>query len=109
MLGIIGLLIVVVPSFLRLGSRFLEFAGIPVEIIAIAISISRFAEIGLFVLFTILLTLEFVQDRMLDQQYQKERHKKLKNSNGSYECQYCGCRKIRSYDKRCPVCGRDLA
>jgi hypothetical protein len=52
--------------------------------------------------------IEFFQDCLLDGRYHHERHKKLKNSDRSYECQYRGCRKVRVYDKRCPVCGQDL-
>lgn len=109
LLALIGLLTLVVPVIFQLGSRLLGLLGIQVGMLTIVISISKFTGIGLSVLFSILLAIEFIQDHLLDRRYHQERHKKLKNSDGSYECQYCGCRKIRIDDKRCPVCGRDLS
>jgi rubrerythrin len=59
-------------------------------------------------LFVLLLAIEFLQDQLLDRRFRQERHKKLKNLDGSYECQFCGCRKVSVDDKRCPVCGQEL-
>jgi uncharacterized paraquat-inducible protein A len=109
LLALIGLLTIVVPVILELGLRCLGLLGIKVGMLTIVISISRYAGIGLLVLFSILLAIEFIQDHLLDRRYHQERHTKLMNSDGSYECQYCGCRKIGINDKHCPVCGRDLA
>jgi uncharacterized paraquat-inducible protein A len=108
LLTLIGFLTIVVPVVLHLGVKFLSLLGIQVGIMALAIPISIFTGIGLFALFAILLAIEFIQDRLMDRRYNHERNKKLKNSDGSYECQYCGCRKVRVDDKRCPVCGQDL-
>jgi uncharacterized paraquat-inducible protein A len=109
LLAIIGLLTIVVPVVVQLVLKFLDLLGVQVGMLAIIISVSRYAGIGLFALFSMLLAIEFIQDHLLDRQYRQEQHKKLKNSDGSYECQYCGCRKIRKEDQRCPVCDRDLA
>ncbi len=108
LLALIGILTIVAPVVLHLGIKFLNLLGIQVGITALAIPISIFTGIGLFALFAVLLPIEFIQDQLLDRRYHQERQKKLKNSDGSYEYQYCGRRKPGVDDTRCLVCGQEL-
>lgn len=62
----------------------------------------------LLVTLVILLVIEAFQDRAMDQNYRKQRSRRLPVGNGSYECQYCGSRKVHAEDRTCPICGRDV-
>lgn len=69
---------------------------------------SALIGVGLLGLFAILLMIEFWQDAHLDRHYSQTRNRKLKISDDEFECQYCGFRKIKKSDRRCPACGREL-
>ncbi len=62
---------------------------------------------GLFILlsFSVLLSIEFYQDRMIERKYADVRKKKVLLGNGVYECQSCGNRKVDFMDNSCSVCG----
>ncbi len=62
---------------------------------------------GLFILlsFSVWLTIEFHQDRMIEQKYADIRKTKMLLENGVYECQSCGNRNIIITDNRCSICG----
>lgn len=81
MLTLVGLLTIVAPVILHLGTKLLNLLGLQVAIIALLIPISFYTGIGLLALFVILLAVEFLQDQLLDRRYRQERHKKLKNTD----------------------------
>ncbi len=53
----------------------------------------------------ILLCVELHQDKKLNEKYAKLKFHKLPLSNGEYECQSCGNRRIGKRDTCCGVCG----
>jgi uncharacterized paraquat-inducible protein A len=62
----------------------------------------------LLLVMAILLAVEAFQDRAMEASYRKQRSRRLPAENGLYECQYCGCRRVREADTLCPVCGHEL-
>lgn len=58
--------------------------------------------------FMLLIILEQIQDKLLADDYLKNRNRKLKIAAGRYECQYCGNRDVKESDKTCQVCGKGL-
>jgi hypothetical protein len=107
-LTLVGILTIAVPLALYLCYWLLELFGIQVGGLMVAIRISITAGVGLLVLFVFLLIIEFMQDRFLDLQYRRTQNRKIRISDEYYECQYCGCQKVRLSDRQCPICGKDL-
>ncbi len=107
-LALIATLTLAVPALFYLFDSVLGFLGIRLEIIRSAMSVSFTAGVVLFVLFLLLLAVEFAQDRSMDIQSQRTRNRKLKISDEYYECQGCGNRRVRAADDKCQVCGQDL-
>ncbi len=106
-LKLIGLLAVVIPGALYGTLLFLDQAGF-VRVIHSVIRISFAAGGLLFVVLLVLVIAEQIQDHYIDAQYQKSRGRKLPLADGTYECKYCGNRKVRAGDRTCQVCGREL-
>jgi len=52
-----------------------------------------------------LLSIEFCQDKKIEQQYSNIRRYKLKLDNGKFECQSCGNRQLMENEKNCVICG----
>lgn len=63
--------------------------------------------VGVLILLSlaILLRIELKQDEKINTFYEKNKHTKIKISNGHYECQYCGSKKVREDELTCSVCG----
>jgi membrane-bound acyltransferase YfiQ involved in biofilm formation len=59
----------------------------------------------ILVFFIVLLTIELMQDRNINQRYNKTRNSKKELSDHNYECQNCGSRDLEKEDKFCKVCG----
>jgi hypothetical protein len=56
----------------------------------------------------VLLLFEQIQDAMLTASYDKNRKKRIPVSPEFFECQFCGCRRVREFETTCPVCGKEL-
>jgi len=108
LLAIIGILTIGAPLALYLCYSLLALFSFKVGVLLFAIPISVAAGIGVFILFILLLAIEFTQDRFLDHYYRQIQNRKIRISGESYECQYCGNQKVRVSDKRCAICGKDL-
>lgn len=53
----------------------------------------------------IVIVVELKQDKRLNIYYVSNRNRKIKISEGFYECQNCGSRTVRENDNTCGVCG----
>jgi len=105
-LALAGIAGIVLPLGLFLGARLLDLSGIenfiPLFLMKISIAVGA-TIIGLFIL---LLTVEFIQDQILDAYYSRNKKHRLPLTNGHYECPYCGARNLSALDKQCPICGK---
>lgn len=105
-LGIVGLLMVGIPLALVGIYLALGIWGIDASealVVAKASLITGGVLLGVFV---ILLAIELAQDRYLDAYYRKKTQSRVRMSDGYFECQSCGHRRIRETDRSCPVCGK---
>jgi uncharacterized paraquat-inducible protein A len=107
-IAMIGLLVAGIPAILSVAAWLLGLAGIQPEAIEEMKRISLIAGAFLAAAFAVLLAVEQIQDRMMDTSYHNNRHRKIRLSDGYYECQYCGSQKVRASDRHCPVCGKGL-
>ncbi len=107
-LALAGITGIVLPLGLYLVARLLDLSGredfIPLFLMKISIAVGA-TIIGSFIL---LLTVEFIQDRILDAYCSKNEKQRLPLANGHYECPYCGARNLSALDKQCPVCGKSF-
>jgi uncharacterized paraquat-inducible protein A len=103
-LAVIGVLVVVIP----LACYLCAWLGIENAVLFLAIKVYFTVGIALLALFALFLAVEFIQDSLLNAYYARTRSQKLKLTNGWYECQHCGSRKVHEDDKQCPVCGKVL-
>ncbi len=71
--------------------------------------VSALAGGVLLTLLMLLLAVELVQDAAFDRWYRRQRRARLNLPDGGYECQYCGNRLVAGDDRRCAVCGKELA
>ena len=55
----------------------------------------------------VLAVVEKVQDHTFDALYRRNTSKRL-SAGMNYECQYCGNRQVREYERACSVCGNPL-
>ena len=108
MIAMIGLFVGVIPAILSVGSWLLTLSNIQSEVIDGMIKASLMAGLLLAAVFAVLLVIEQIQDRLLDTSYHNNRHRKIRLSDGYYECQYCGSQKVQALDRYCPVCGKGL-
>lgn len=74
------------------------------EDIMILIRFSIAIGIIILIMFSLMLAVEFKQDRNINLQYNKVKYQKIKISDGLYECQYCGNQKVKKEDSFCKVC-----
>jgi hypothetical protein len=107
-LTVIGVLIIILPLALYIGSLFLGLLGIKSASLLIAAGLFIATGLILLIGFIILLIIEQFQDRYLDIHYFKSKRQKLNLANGYYECPYCGSQKVSEFDKQCPVCYKEL-
>ncbi len=105
---LIGILLIVVPAFLIVGSLLLGLVASPNETALELIPVSIIIGLTLLAGLLVLVMAEVAQDRYIDAHYLRERNRKVQISNVLYECQYCGNRQVRVDDTYCPVCGQDL-
>ena len=105
---LIGILTIAAPITFYLCFRLLGLIEINSAGLLIAIRISVAIGMVLLALFILLLLIESVQDRLLNAYYLKIRNRRLRLAGGYYECPYCGSRKVRAADRRCPACYKDL-
>jgi hypothetical protein len=108
LLVIIGILTIGAPLAFYLCYFLLERFGFGIGVLLYAVRISVAAGIGVSILFILLLAIEFAQDRFLDHYYRRLQNRKMRISDESYECQYCGSRNLKASDKQCMICGKDL-
>ena len=107
-LVVISVLTIVVPIALYIGYMLLGQFGINGIALKSAMKISIAIGLALLALFILLLIIEAVQDRIQNARYIKNKSQRLRLANGYYECQYCGYQKVHAFDRRCPVCSKDL-
>ncbi len=105
----IALLLGAIPALLWLVSLVLRAAHVDTMIIPDLIKLSMLLGRVLLADFLILIVLEQVQDAYLHRVYLRGRGKRIRLANGAAECPYCGNRQVQEFEKRCSVCGRDLA
>jgi hypothetical protein len=104
---LIALFAMIIPAVLYCISLLLreeQTAGVLLRVIRLSFGIGIF----IFVTLLALIIVEQIQDHFIDLQYQKSRDRKLSFGDGSYECQYCGNRKVKENDHICTICGREL-
>ena len=58
----------------------------------------------ILIIFSIMLAVEFKQDKNINLQYNKVKYQKIQISHGLYECQYCGNQNVKKDDLFCKVC-----
>ena len=107
-LAVAGIFIIVLPLGLYIFRRLFNLAETENAVTLIAIKISLAVGVVIVGLFTLLLTVEFIQDCVLDTYYSRNKKIKVSLSDGQYECPHCGARNIRALDKHCPICGKDF-
>ncbi len=108
MLAAIGAFLCVIPTILFAVVLFLRHAQINADTIDELIRLSAGVGFALAGILLVLLIVEQIQDHYLNVAYFRNRHRKVKLSNGYYGCQYCGSQKVRASSKYCPVCGKPL-
>ena len=96
------------PLTFFLLSKFMDPAGQLPAVLQGALKISFGIGLAILAGFVILIVIEQIQDHLFDRYYRKNRWRKLQAPGGFYECQYCGCQKVRPDDRQCPVCGREI-
>ncbi len=104
----IALLLGALPALLWLCSLFLRAVHLNTASIPYLIRLSLISGGLLLAAFLILTALEQVQDAYLHRVYLRGRAKRIRLSSGESECPYCGNRQLQEFEKRCPVCGKDL-
>ena len=105
---VIAIFIVGIPGILFLLKILLGTSGTAGNTIDDLIKVSVVLGIGMTVIFCGLTILEQVLDRRIFKDYLKNRGEKLAYAEDKYECQYCGCRSVKKFDKVCPACGRSF-
>ncbi len=105
----IALLVGAIPALLWLASLVLRAAHLNTVIIPALIKMSMLLGGLLLAAFVILIVLEQVQDAYLHRVYLRGRGKRIRLASGEAECPYCGTQQVQDFERRCSVCGRDLA
>ncbi|RPI33011.1 MAG: hypothetical protein EHM70_07370 [Chloroflexota bacterium] len=108
LLAVTVIFLAVIPGLARLGGWLLANTGREWSALSIAGQVSFAFGLVLLAVFIALVVAEQVQDHLFDVSYRKRRKRKLEAGNGSYECQFCGSRKLTAADRECPVCGREV-
>ncbi len=104
----IAVFIILIPGTLLLARFVFGLLLIDASLLKTMTILSLASGGILFVSFIILLAFEAVQDRFFDRWYQRQRNIRLVARDGFYECQYCGCRRVKIFDRQCPSCGKTL-
>ncbi len=104
-----GLLLIGLPAALILLRILAEKAGVGMGLLNVLLGASLAAGGLLLGILIALLIVEAVQDRNYDAWYRKNRARRVSAPGGLYECQYCGCRQVKPFDRQCPACGRELS
>jgi hypothetical protein len=105
--GIAGILLIISPALYGLAWMLNRF-GIPAAWLKSLAGVTAGIGALLLLVLGVLLIIEALQDRAMEVSYHKQRCVRLPVGNGYYECQYCGCRRVKEEDRACPVCGREL-
>ena len=105
----VAFLVAGAPLLLYLTQRLLAAAGVHWPSAAILIKGSVFLGLGLLAIFLLLIVVEQIQDAVLFRLYREKRSKRVQYSAEFAECPYCGNRRLRSFERACPVCGKVLA
>ncbi len=105
----IALLLGAIPALLWLCSLLLRATRLNTAIIPYLIKLSLILGGLVLVGFVILIVLEQVQDAYLHRVYLRGRGTRIRLTSGESECPYCGNRQVQEFDKRCQVCGKELA
>lgn len=108
-LKLIGLLVAIIPAVLYGFLRLCSGTGTIGTFLLSLMKSSFAAGVSVLIVFLILIAVEQVQDHYFDILYKKQLGKKILLVNGSYECQYCGNRRVQEKDKTCEVCGKEFA
>lgn len=58
----------------------------------------------ILIMFSLMLAVEFKQDKKIQLKYNKVKYQKVEISDGLYECQYCGNQNVGKEDLFCKVC-----
>jgi len=95
----------VVPAVLYLGSLGLNPVGVPIGAVQDPIKLSFLVGALVFIVLVVLVVFEQIQDHLLYRAFLKNRGRRIRLSDGYFECQYCGNRKVREFDTVCPACG----
>jgi len=107
-LAAVAILIAGAPLLLYLIGRLLGIIGMPWPGAAQLIKGSVFLGLALLAVFMLLIVVEQIQDAVLFHLYRRNRRKRIQYSAEFAECPYCGNRRVRSFDRACPVCGKSL-
>ena len=99
-IGLAILFLVAIPILLYLVNLLLNM---PILVILMKVSLSYGGLILIFL--TVLLMIEFHQDKKLNKHFEDNKNVKLPLENGLYECQACGYRQVKHEQKNCIVCG----
>ena len=105
---LIAILTIVLPTALYLLYRLIGMLRINVAALLLAMRISFVSGMIFLALFVLVLIIEAVHDHFLNQHYAKIKSQRLRLAGGYYECPYCGCQRVREFDRCCPVCSKEL-
>ena len=100
--------LVAVPTLLHILKWLFRFSAGAAEAVGRWARISMLAGVTALIVLVLLVAVELKQDAVLLARYLKRRYKKIALSDGRFECQYCGNRRVQSHERFCSVCGRML-
>ena len=96
------------PALLWLVDRLLAILGTHLPLQEVLVSVSMTAGGLLLLGLLLLIILEQVQDALIYRHYQRNVVHRLRISADTFECPYCGCREVHSYQRQCPCCWKVL-
>lgn len=99
-IGLAVLFLILIPLLLYLAY---SLFSLPILVLLAKVSLGIGGLIIIFL--TVLLAIEFRQDKRMNKYYEDNKNVKIPLGNNLYECQACGCRQIKHEDRSCTVCG----
>jgi len=99
-IGLAVLFLIAIPSLLYLSNSHLH---LPVLALLIKWSLGIGGIIIIFL--TVLLTIEFRQDKRMNKYFEDNKNVRIPLRNGLYECQACGNMQVKREHRSCTVCG----
>ena len=102
------LLAIVIPGALIGGYYLILSNGYEWQLLLSVAGISALTGLFLLGILLILIVLEQIQDRTLYWHYLKTRSRRIRISEGRFECPYCGNCEVQEVDTSCAICGNKL-